>query len=230
MSSLEIRDFRVKVADKYLVDISDYSFKKGYIYTIFGKSGVGKSTFLKALGFLIRYEGSIYLNGENLIEKYSLEEIRKKVHYIRQIPEFIPGSVMKNFEFIFDFRANRSVFLDRDLLKHLLSSFNLGEEILEKDVKNLSGGEKQRISIIRSLLIKPEFILLDEPTSALDIHTESLFLSFLNKIKHETGIIIVSHSVNMIVDSDKKLFFEDGKLQEPIGSITSDRIKDLIGA
>lgn len=230
MSGLELKDFKVKINEKYLVDIPSFNFRKGYVYTIFGKSGVGKSTFLKAMGSLIRYEGALYLNGENLVEKHQLEDIRKKVHYIRQIPEFIPGSVMKNFEYIFGFRSNRLLCLDKKILEELLTIFGLSGDILEKDVKNLSGGERQRISIIRSLMLKPEFILLDEPTSALDIHTESLFLNFLNKIKNDIGIIIVSHSLNIIVNSDKKLFFEDGKCQEVNGNIDHDMIKDMIGA
>lgn len=230
MSTLKIESFRVKIADRYLVDVSEFSFEKGFSYVIFGKSGAGKSTFLKALGSLIPYEGFLYLNEENLLEKYPLEEIRKKVHYIRQVPEFIPGSVIKNFEFILGFRANRNLSIDKSFIGKLLSKFDLSEDILQKDVKNLSGGEKQRISVIRSLFIKPEFILLDEPTSALDIHTESLFIDFLNKIKSETGVIMVSHSVNVILDSDKKLFFENGKLHEVDDDLTYDGIKSMIGA
>jgi len=229
MSVLEIEDLKVKIETRYLVDIKRFSFEKGIVYSIFGKSGAGKSTFLKALGSLIKYEGNVYLNGENLKQKYPLTEIRKKVHYIRQVPEFVPGKVIDSLKCIFSFKSNKNLVFDEKYLNELLDKFGLDQSILVKDIKNLSGGERQRISIIRSLLIRPEFILLDEPTSALDVYTEGTFITFLNSIKREFGVIIVSHSVNMIINSDIKLFFDKSNITRIEEDIDTEDIRKLIG-
>jgi putative ABC transport system ATP-binding protein len=229
MSLLEIEDLKVKIEKRCLVDIKRFSFEKGFIYTIFGKSGAGKSTFLKALGSMIKYEGNIYLNGENLKQKYPLTEIRKKVHYIRQVPEFVPGKVIDSLKYIFSFKSNRDLGFDENYLNVLIDKFGLDRSILGKDIKNLSGGEKQRISIRRSLLIRPEFILLDEPTSALDVYTEDNFITFLNGIKNEFGVIVVSHSVDMIISSDIKLFFDKCNINRIEEDIDTENIRKLIG-
>jgi len=226
---LMVKDFKVNIAGNYIVDIDNFEFQKGYIYSIFGKSGEGKSTFLKALGSLITYEGSIYFNGEIAEKRYPKEELRKKVHYIKQTPEFIPGSVIFNLKYIFSFKVNKGIYFDEDYLFELLERFSLSRELLDKEVKNLSGGEKQRMSIIRSLMIRPEFVLLDEPTSALDIHTEGLLIDFLRSISKDIGVVVVTHSPNMIMESDVRLYFEKGGLSLVENRIDIDAIKSMLG-
>jgi len=182
MSELTLKDFKVSLKDTLIAEIKEFSFQNGSIYTIFGRSGIGKSTLLKAMGSLIPYEGKMLLKRQRF-KDYSIDTIRKAVHYVRQDPKFLPGTAMGNIKYIFKLKSNEHIVFDEDLFNKLLKRLNLKEELLEKDVKNLSGGEKQRLSLIRSLLIKPTFILLDEPTSALDIHTEGQLIDFLQEIK-----------------------------------------------
>jgi ABC-type dipeptide/oligopeptide/nickel transport system ATPase subunit len=84
----------------------------------------------------------------------------------------------------------------------------LSKDILDKNITLLSGGEKQRIALIRSVLINPKFILLDEPTSALDIFNEEVIFNFLKKLSKKLGIIIVSHSKNIIINADIKILLD----------------------
>ncbi|MCX8083697.1 MAG: ATP-binding cassette domain-containing protein [Calditerrivibrio sp.] len=227
MNTILLEDFTIFLQGTILIHVDGISFETGKIYTIFGKSGTGKTTFLKALGSLIRFLGTAKLNGKNF-NSYDIRDLRKKVHYIRQEPRFIPDTVLKNINYVFDFAANKSNLNNIERTKYLLKKMNLNDDILEKDTRTLSGGEKQRISIIRSLLLNPSFILLDEPTSALDIYTEELLLSFLHDLKKDIGIIVVSHSPNIIQHSDCKILLDNKKLHIIDGELSTEEIKKII--
>jgi polar amino acid transport system ATP-binding protein len=101
-----------------------------------------------------------------------------------------------------------------DLVKRLLSEVNIINKI-DSYPSKLSGGEKQRVAIARTLATKPEVILLDEPTSALDPATINDFISLLNELSKTTTIVVVSHEMDLIKSfADKVLFLKDGSILE----------------
>ena len=136
------------------------------------------------------------------------------------------GFIFQNFNLIEHLTVRENVSLaprllkmgsDReidDLVKRLLSEVNIINKI-DSYPSKLSGGEKQRVAIARTLATKPEVILFDEPTSALDPATINDFISLLNELSKTTTIVVVSHEMDLIKSfADKVLFLKDGSILE----------------
>lgn len=225
---LTIKNLKIFIKNDKLIDIEHFSFQKNYIYSIFGRSGIGKSTLLKAIGSLVEYQGEIFLGNSIIGKDLNVRESRKRIHYVRQEPRFLPGTGIDNLKYIFKLNENKDMRFDENLANIFADKLNFNRELFYKDVKHLSGGERQRLSLVRSLLIQPDFILLDEPSSALDIHTEQLLIKLLHDIKSKIGVIVVSHSTNFIVNSDKKLLLSDKKINFLDYEINEDIIKKII--
>ena len=97
----------------------------------------------------------------------------------------------------------------------LLESINYRKDLYQQTVSNLSGGEKQRVAILRALINNPRFILADEPTGALDSHNSEIVMELLKKISKTKLVIIVAHNVELVERyADKTLKLKDGELVE----------------
>ena len=159
----------------------DFSLElnKGDLVTIFGKSGTGKTTLFELIS------GSLKpINGN--IEK-------SKIAMIFQDPynSFHPTYSIK--EQIKDVVGEISV----NELKDLLEKLTLKEEILDKKPHELSGGQLQRCSILRALLMKPDLLLVDEPTSALDNIIAYDVMKLLVTLLDKCGILLITHDLDM---------------------------------
>lgn len=159
----------------------DFSLElnKGDLITIFGKSGTGKTTLFELIA------GSLKpINGT--IEK-------SKIAMIFQDPynSFHPTYSIK--EQIKDVVGEISV----NELKNLLEKLTLKEEILDKKPHELSGGQLQRCSILRALLMKPDLLLVDEPTSALDNIIAYEVMKLLITLLNECAILLITHDLDM---------------------------------
>jgi putative ABC transport system ATP-binding protein len=154
---------------------------------VVGPSGSGKSTFLKLCSHLISpTKGNITFNGLDF-STYNPVELRKKIVYCFQIPYLFGETVIENIKFPFSIRNTP---FDQDRVYELFSMFKMPSEFINKNVKNLSGGEKQRIALIRSLIFKPEILLLDEVTSALDIDNAKMVENIIFSLNKE-GITVL---------------------------------------
>lgn len=163
------------------------SIEKGDFISIVGSSGSGKSTFLKLCSHLISpINGNIIYRDKNMTE-YNPTDLRKNISYCFQTPYLFGHTVMDNIIFPFSIRNLKP---DENRINDLFSLFNMTTDLLNKDVKNLSGGEKQRITLIRSLLFKPEVLLLDEITSALDVDNTIIVENVIASLNKE-GITVL---------------------------------------
>ena len=212
MALLELKNVNYSPDNKMILNNITVSVEKGDYISIVGPSGSGKSTFLKLCSFLISpTEGDIYYNNKN-INEYDPVEYRKKVSYCFQTPYLFGNTVLDNISFPYTIR-NKHV--DMDNVKKLLATFKLDESCLNEKVINLSGGEKQRIALIRSLLFKPDMLLLDEVTSALDADNTYIVENVI-KLLNDGGltILLVTHNQEQsIKHANKLLTIEDGKLK-----------------
>ena len=197
---------------KDILAIDDLKIELGKVTCITGPSGSGKSTFLRLINKLISPDsGIIALNGENIASINSVS-YRRRVPMLSQSPVTFPGTIRDNLLIGRKFQGKKT--LSDDKLLAALKAVSL-DEPLDKDIENLSGGEQQRVSIARLMLLDSEVYLLDEPSSALDDITEDFVIkSMVDMARDENKTIIyVTHS-NSMADkySDRVINIVDGRV------------------
>lgn len=165
--------------------------------SIQGPSGTGKTTLLRILARL-----NEPISGEVFLKERSWQAIdpiawRRKVHYFAQKPVVFDGTVKENILKPFELSAVKEEALpNMSLVDQLMERMLLPKTFLERDARQLSGGETARVALIRALLIQPQVIMLDEPLASLDSKTAeavSLTLADWCLSKEDRGIIMVSH-------------------------------------
>lgn len=211
MSLLEFQNVSLFNDGKTILDNISADIGAGDFIAVIGPSGSGKSTFLKLCAHLISPTcGNILYQGKNIIE-YSPTELRRKIAYCFQIPYLFGDSVMDNLNFPFYIR---NINPDTERINKLFSMFNMSTDLLSKDVNNLSGGEKQRLSLIRTLICKPEVLLLDEITSALDEDNTRLVEDIITSLNEEgVTILWITHNLEQgRRHANKALTIEAGKI------------------
>lgn len=214
MSLLEFQNVSYVSEEKEILKNITVSIEQSDFISITGPSGSGKSTLLKLCSHLISpTDGTVMYKGKNFTE-YNPVELRKSIMYCFQTPYLFGDTVMENITFPFSIR---NVKFDQKKADELLALFQMESGFMNQEVKNLSGGEKQRIALIRCLLFKPEILLLDEITSALDDHNASIVENVIRSLNQE-GITIlwITHNPG-----------QSRKYANKIMSIESGRIKSL---
>lgn len=213
MKIIQLDNIRYKDNEKVILDRIKIDINKGDCISIIGESGSGKSTLLKICGDLIEVkEGSIKFKGKEY-SSYEATDLRKKISYFIQIPYLFGNTVYDNLEFPFKIR-NKEV--DNERIINLLKIFNLKEDIMNKNINLLSGGEKQRIAFIRNIIFKPEVLLLDEITSALDADNTKIIEDYIEKLnKQGVTILWVTHSKKQSETIfNKRITISKGKIEK----------------
>lgn len=132
---------------------------------VMGPSGSGKSTLLRLFNQLISpTSGNIMYRGKS-VDAYPPQTLRREIAYVPQKPYLFGKTIAEDLAYPLALQKEKS---DAAELEKLLESLALPSTILKKTPQQLSGGEQQRVALLRSLLIRPKVLLLDEPTSALD--------------------------------------------------------------
>lgn len=198
-----------------LIDISLKVENKEAI-AIIGPSGAGKSTLLRLLSKIEEVDsGSICVNDHHLDET-NPEEYYKQIGFVFQAHALFPHlSVLRNITLILEKVHGYSLKDAEDRALQLLTHFDL-QDHTHKTASQLSGGQSQRVSIVRSLAINPEVLFFDEPTSALDpVLTQEVLNTILKLREENTNFVIVTHEILFAKKAaDYIIFMENGRIVE----------------
>ncbi len=202
-----------KAKEEALSDIS-LSIKKGETIGIIGGTGSGKSSLINLIPrFYDISRGSIKLGGQD-IKEYSLDSIRKNVALVEQKSRLFRGNIRDNLLWGNE-NADDGELFEAAQTAQAMDVINSKERRLDSEVamygNNFSGGQKQRLSIARSLVKKAGILILDDSSSALDYATDSRLRKAIRQIKDITTII-VSQRIVSIKNSDRIVVLDDGKI------------------
>lgn len=193
------------------------SIPAGHTLGIIGKTGSGKSTLVNILLKLYNVEsGKIFLDGIDLTD-YSLNTLRQSIEYIPQDNFLFSASIKENIEFFKDIYSDEEIYkaCECSNCKEFISSFPQGiNTILGERGVNLSGGEKQRLSIARAIIKNSNILILDDALSAVDSITEKEILNNLKSIRQGKTALIIAHKISTVMDTDEIIVLDNGEICE----------------
>ncbi|MFB0515094.1 MAG: ATP-binding cassette domain-containing protein [Candidatus Neomarinimicrobiota bacterium] len=170
----------------YILQDCTYTFEAECIYAIQGDSGVGKTTLLRVLNNLTPVDRwRILLSGRDIITLHPAE-VRRRISILFQTPGFVGATVEENLAFACKFSHRNEVDFST-----LLEQVHLDPSLLDRPVANLSVGQQQRVCLARTLVTRPEVLLLDEPTSALDDATAGRILELVREISTAEKLLTI---------------------------------------
>lgn len=211
------KKFKNGNGDFYALKNINLEFKNNSFVSVIGKSGSGKSTFLNIIfGIEKPTTGSIIFNNKNIT---NISDKKFSELHLSDI-----SMIYQHYNLFEDLTAIENVIIPLLLRGDskeksvqqgcaLFKQFEL-EKLINQKVKNLSGGEKQRVAIMRALITSPKIILCDEPTGALDKKNSILIMDLLKKISSTKLVIMVSHNNDLVKKySDRIINFKDGEIE-----------------
>lgn len=204
------------------LDCLSLTIYHGETIGIVGRSGCGKSTFVRVLLRLLHPgSGEVYLGGARL-EDVARDDISKLIGYVGQAPFVFSGTIADNIAYGNEYATQEEI-CRAAVLAHLHDEImqmpNDYNTLLTERGGNLSGGQRQRLAIARILLKQPPILILDEATSALDNISERVVQHSLGVRSANRTTIIVAHRLSTLRDADRIFVFEDGRIRE-VGSYT----------
>jgi len=211
--------FKHQTANSKALDEISFDTKKGETIAFVGPSGSGKTTLVKLLvGLYTPKDGKIFYNkypGEDI----NFDDLREKIGFVTQDTQLFSGTIKENLLFVRPGASDKECMevLKKAACDNLLARADKGLDTMigEGGVK-VSGGEKQRLSIARALLRKPNLLIFDEATSALDSLTEEEITGTIRDISNNSELItiLIAHRLSTILHADRIYVLEKGKIIE----------------
>lgn len=193
------------------------SIRKGQMTALVGESGSGKSTVTDlVLGLQMPEQGQVLIDGVPLSD-WKQNSFRERVGYVPQEPLLFHTSIRDNLLWSFG-EANESDLWECLRLAHAENfvkelAHGIDTVVGDRGVR-LSGGQRQRIALARALLRKPELLILDEATSALDSESERLIQQSIDRLAHDTTILVVAHRLSTVAKADQVYVLRQGCVVE----------------
>ncbi len=240
--SVESVDFSYS-GDRFILKDINLSFEHGKFYSIIGRNGSGKSTLVKLMtGLLKDFKGNVCFNQKNILS-FSFKYLARNISYIPQYNAFFDSDI-KVIDFLTlgrysykpftQFRNNKA---DIDIVEYALNLLSI-KDLAEKNLGNISGGEKQKVIIALSLVqlncidsLNGKLLIVDEPLTYLDVHYQFDIFNVLRNLNKEKGltIVTVTHDLNIAIKyTDETILLENGNIVSKgntLDIITEDTLK-----
>lgn len=211
----EFKDVEFSYGKKKVLKKTSFKVEANSTVAFVGKSGSGKTTVFNLLCKLYDIDsGKITIDGVD-INELDKDSIRGNITIINQSPYIFNVSIKDNLRLVKEDLTEEEIVKACKVacLHDFIMSLPEGyDTIVGEGGVNLSGGQKQRLAIARALVQKTEIILFDEATSALDNETQSQIQKAIDNMKEEYTILIIAHRLSTVINSDKILFLDDGKI------------------
>ena len=214
-SRIEFKEFNFSYeGNNHVLEDINFTINKGETIGVVGKTGSGKTTFIKQ--FLHLYpikENTLLLDGKG-IERYYDYSVRAKIGYAPQEYQLFSKSIKENVLFYrYDLEDKLEDVLEQADIKKDISRFKDGiDTLVGENGLSLSGGQKQRLGIARALLSNPEILILDDSLSAVDSNTEKTIIENIKKTREGKTNIIVAHRISAVRHADKIVVLDNGKI------------------
>ncbi len=223
-NNITFKNLSVVNNNKYILENVNLKIEKNKKYIIIGKSGSGKSTLINTLSKITQYTGNIFIDDIDLQKIYN-EDLYKNLCIVRQSPFLFYDTLYNNIVLEENKDDKLYKLLKKLKLEKFIDALHSGEFDYE-NLNSLSGGEKQRITLVRALLKESNILLLDEFTSQLDNSTALEIENYILSLEDKTVIMILHRlNENILKKADKIIFIDNGKI-ETIGSY--EQIKEKI--
>ena len=214
-SSIEFKDFNFSYEDNnHVLEDINFTINKGETIGVVGKTGSGKTTFIKQLLRLYPIEENTLLLDGKGIERYYDYSVRAKIGYAPQEYQLFSKSIKENVLFYrYDLEDKLDEVLEQADIKKDISRFKDGiDTLVGENGLSLSGGQKQRLGIARALLSDPDILILDDSLSAVDSNTEKTIIENIKKTREGKTNIIVAHRISAVRHADKIVVLDNGKI------------------
>ncbi|HEY5586616.1 MAG TPA: ABC transporter ATP-binding protein [Ruminiclostridium sp.] len=214
---LEFKDvsFRYPGAEQPAISNVTFSAKPGELTAIIGGTGSGKSTLVSLIPRFYDVEnGSVLVDGVD-VREMSQESLRAKIGFVPQKNVLFSGTISENISYGKDNATLEEISHAAEVAQatHFISEMEGGlEHVMAQGGTNVSGGQKQRLSIARALVRKPEIYVFDDSFSALDFKTDARLRAALKKETADATVLIIAQRVATVMEADRIIVLDDGKI------------------
>ncbi|MFC7329952.1 ABC transporter ATP-binding protein [Marinactinospora rubrisoli] len=215
-SGLALRDVRFRYTDREILTGVSFQVPRHGFTAVAGPSGAGKTTIFNLLArFYDPADGVIAFDGKDAHSDHTLEEWRTRIGLVEQSSPLMYGTLRDNISYAApdadEERLHAVIEMTglTDLVRRLPDGL---DTMVGEHGSTLSGGEQQRVAIARSLVARPEILLLDEPTSHLDAVNEQLLTRTLRRISTEHTLLVIAHRFSTLRAADRIIVLADGKV------------------
>ncbi|MCM1489013.1 MAG: ABC transporter ATP-binding protein/permease, partial [Firmicutes bacterium] len=201
--------------DKPAIENVSFSVKRGETVGIIGGTGSGKTTLVNLIPrFYDVTEGELLINGNN-VKDYPLEQLRGKIGMVPQRAVLFKGTVRSNMKWGKPDATDEEIWqaLETAQAAEFVRKYPEGLDCpVEQGGRNFSGGQRQRLTIARAVVMKPDILILDDSASALDYATDAALRAALTRDIAHTSVFIVSQRASGIKHADKIIVLDDGMI------------------